>query len=329
MSKGEIAWFTPPVGVGVGYGYAAVETIRGIQNHGVRVSYATEEPRAIISFVQPDYYRGTNDQYRIGYTPWESTEMPEHWMLPMREMDEIWTTSTFCKEIYEQYNVNNIIHIVPHGIDPEIWNIVDRAVADKFYFFHLGGSTARKGGQKVVDAFLDLYDGKPEYQLVLKSNGPTETRYYDGDHYMGSTVHHPQIQCIESDLQADHLADLYNRMHCLVYPTNGEGFGLIPFQGIASGLPTICTNATACADYADLSVPLDYKWTDGQGLHLGKWAKPDEDDLRDKMKYVVDNYNEVKNKTLQSARIIHDTQTWGHVAEGILRILGDKVYERV
>ena len=141
-----MVYLTPPVGTGVGYGYAAVETIRGLQNRGLKVSYAREEPLVIVSFVQPDYYRGIPDQYRIGYTPWESTDVPEHWLSHMREQDEIWTTSTFCKERFDEYKVNNIIRIVPHGIDPEVWRIVDRAVSDKFYFFHLGGPTGRKGG---------------------------------------------------------------------------------------------------------------------------------------------------------------------------------------
>ena len=324
-----MVYLTPPVGTGVGYGYAAVETIRGLQGKGLKVSFAREEPLVIVSFVQPDYYSGTVDQYRIGYTPWESTDIPERWISHMEKMDEIWTTSQFCREVFEHYNVNRTIRIVPHGIDHAAWPIVDRAIGNKFYFFHLGGPTGRKGGQRVVDAFLDLYDGQEEFQLVLKSNGPTEARWRNkNDVYMGSAENHPQIQNLIGDFDTEYLNAVYNRMHCLVYPTNGEGFGLIPFQGIASGLPTICTNATACADFAKMSVPLDYTWTKGEGIHLGKWAKPDEDDLRDKMKYVVENYEEVKKKTLQSAKIIHDTQTWGHVAEGILDILGDKIYKR-
>ena len=328
MSK-EISWFTPPVGVGVGYGYAAVETIKALQEKDIKVSFNQESPRVMISFVQPDYYRGTRAQYRIGYTPWESTEVPKHWLSHMRDMDEIWTTSKFCKEIFDIYKVNDKVTIVPHGIDNKEWKIIDRAVADKFYFFHLGGGTTRKGGQRVVDAFLDLFDGKEEYQLVLKSNGPTETRWYKGEQYMGSTEGHPQIQNFSGSFETYELVALYNKMHCLVYPTNGEGFGMIPFQGIASGLPTIVTNDTACADYAEMSVPLNYKWGDGTGIHLGQWAVPDEDDLRDKMLYVVDNYEDVKKHTLQSARIIHDTQTWSHVADNIIDILGPKISERV
>ena len=74
-----------------------------------------------------------------------------------------------------------------------------------------------------------------------------------------------------------------------------------------------------------MSVPLDSKPSKGVGIHLGDWVEPDADDLRDKMRYVYDNYNEVKEKTLESARLIHNTQTWHHVAAQVIDILGEKI----
>jgi glycosyltransferase involved in cell wall biosynthesis len=238
---------------------------------------------------------------------------------------EIWTPSQYCVDIFEENNLNKIIRKVPHGIDPELWKIENRYLTDKFIFFHVGGPTARKGGQRVVDAFLDLFDGNDDVMLILKSNEDTECRFYENGVDFKSAAAHPQIVSINYQVAVEDLVRLYNRSHCLVYPTNGEGFGLIPFQGIATGLPTIVTNATACADFAELSVPLDSKPSKGVGIHLGDWVEPDADDLRDKMRYVYDNYNEVKEKTLESARLIHNTQTWYHVAAQVIDILGEKI----
>lgn len=320
---------TPPVGDGVGYGYAAIETIKAIQRQRVKVSYKVYTPKVFISFVQPDFYDGIPEQYRVGYTPWESSEIPDYWPSRMREMDEIWTTCNYIKDIYESYNVNETIKVIPHGIDPEIWKIENRYLTDKFIFFHVGGPTDRKGGQRVVDAFLSLFGDNEDVFLLMKSNGPSEARYYDKKLGFGGAYRHPRIHVIESYISTEDLVKLYNRSHCLVYPTNGEGFGLIPFQGIASGLPTICTNATGCADFASMSVPLDSKPTAGQGIHLGDWVEPDFHDLCEKMLYVYNNFDEVKEKTLQSASIIHTTQTWDHIALKILDELGDKIYEKV
>lgn len=321
----EIAWFTPPVGVGVGYGYTAVSLIEALQDKGLRVSYDTPTPLVHVSFVQPHMYRGTNDQYKIGYTPWESTELPESWLSDMRERDEIWTTSNFCKDVFNSYSVNNVIHMVPHGIDEEVWKIHDRHLSGKFVFLHVGGPTERKGGQKVVDTFLSLYDGNKDYELILKSNGPSEVRWTKNGQYMGNIRNHPQIKVIEAKLETEQLVMLYNKAHCLVYPTNGEGFGCIPFQGIATGLPTICTNATGCADFAEYSIPLDSHPTNGVGIHLGEWVEPSIDHLRFLMEDVVSNYDKHQVNTMASARIIHTTQTWAHIADQVIDIIGDKI----
>ena len=167
----------------------------------------------------------------------------------------------------------------------------------------------RKGAQKVVDAFLDLFDGKDNIKLVMKSTGATEARWRTENFYGGNIKNHPQVTVIESDLSVNDLVKIYHSAHCLVYPTNGEGFGFIPFQGIATGLPTITTNLTATADFAELSMPLKASWTEGIGLHIGLWAEPDLHDLRLQLQSAVDDWENHKKKAMHSARIIHSTQT--------------------
>lgn len=327
MGKAMISWYTPPVGVGVGYGYAAVSLIKALNSHKVSVMYDNIDAKVYISFVQPEYYRGLKDQYRIGYTPWESTALPASWPGMMAEMDEIWTTSKFCKDVYDAYDIKS--KIIPHGVDPEIYSIVDRSISDKFVFLHIGGPTERKGAQRVVDAFLKVFDNKKydDVFLILKSNGPSEARWYKGDTYMGNIATHPKVHVITSYLDESDLADLCHRAHCMVYPTNGEGFGLIPFQAIATGMPTICTNATGCADFAELSIPLDYTWIAGEGIHIGDWVEPDFDDLCEKMLFAYENWESAKKLAMQSAHIIHAEQKWEDIAAQVIHILGDKIYQ--
>lgn len=326
----EIGWFSPPgIGDKMGYGYAAVMTIKGLQNNGVKVSYDSREPKCHISFIQPEFYSGDIDQYRIGYTPWESSVVPDSWTETMPKMQEIWTPSQYCVDVFESFNLNKIIRKVPHGIDPDIWRIENRYLTDKFVFLHLGGPTERKGGQRVVDAFLDLFDKRDDVILLLKCNEVTETRYYDEYNNFQSAKNHPQIKVVDYPISIEELVKIYNSSHCLVYPTNGEGFGLIPFQGIATGLPTIVTDATACRDFASMSIPLDSHPMPGTGIHLGDWVEPDLDDLRDKMMYVFENFDNVKEKTIQSARIIHSTQTWDDIGRQIIEILGEKIDQKM
>jgi glycosyltransferase involved in cell wall biosynthesis len=118
---------------------------------------------------------------------------------------------------------------------------------------------------------------------------------------------------------------LYNSVDCVLYPTSGEGWGLLPFQSIAAGIPTICTNATGCTEYAELSVPLDYKWSkinmSGIYENAGEWAEPSFDDLCDKMLYVTKNYDKVAEHTYKGSLEIAKKFTWQKVIEKYKRRL--------
>jgi glycosyltransferase involved in cell wall biosynthesis len=92
---------------------------------------------------------------------------------------------------------------------------------------------------------------------------------------------------------------------------------MAPFQAIATGLPTICTNATACQEFASLSVPLEaeYGSTNQFGIYEnGYWADPKLSDLCDRMLYVVRNYSEALDKTWFGSWCIRDNYSWGQVA---------------
>ncbi len=334
--RAEVSWFTPPgIGVGNGYGYAAVENIKALQRQGVNVQFQSDtleynkntSAYCHISFVQPHLYQGRPDQFRVGYTPWESSEIPEEWIPKMQAMDEIWTPATYIQDIFKKYEVNTIVRYVPHGFDPEIWKIFQRYEKDSFTFLHIGGPTERKGGQRVVDAFLDLFEGNKNVKLLLKSHGSSECRVTLNGQFLNAN-YHPQISVIEDFLDVYEMASLYNKADCLVYPTNGEGFGLIPFQGMATGIPTIVTNATSCTDFAHYGFPVEAYEVPGKGIHLGQWYEPDPESLRSQMNFVFSNFDKAKEHAIQSARILHNTSTWDHVASNMLNILGNKIYKK-
>ena len=67
-----LSWFTPSLGAMMGYGVAAVGLIRGLMNQQCYVGYNSPHPKVHVSFVQPEWYLGTDKQYKIGYTPWVS-----------------------------------------------------------------------------------------------------------------------------------------------------------------------------------------------------------------------------------------------------------------
>ena len=86
-ASGEF-WFSQ------GYQNAALETIQALQKKECGVFYNREDIPFHINFCPAPYYQHKS-KYTVGYTPWESTKIPEHWVYNMQKCDEIWSTSEF------------------------------------------------------------------------------------------------------------------------------------------------------------------------------------------------------------------------------------------
>jgi glycosyltransferase involved in cell wall biosynthesis len=324
----KISWFsvqnTDVSGVlwaSQGYTNAAVSTITALQEKSIAVYFNNQDIPYHINFCQPYYYQLKN-AYNIGYTPWESTKIPEGWNYNMNVCNEIWTTSNFVKDVYINNGIKNDIYVIPHGIS-EDYKIIERELTNKFNFLHIGADSKRKNAQLVVDAFLELYDGDTDYQLILKYNGFSFAEAYVNGRLV-SADQHPQIIGIPDILSTDEIIKLYNKCHCMVYPTSGEGFGMIPFEAMATGMPTIVTNLTGCADFAHFGIPLTAEYGEAffnshaYGVDTGNWAIPDFEELMQHMQNVVNEYELVKKSAVNSAKIIHQDHSWSSVADKII-----------
>lgn len=324
----KISWFTPgSVDItgtnwySQGYSTAAIATINALKEKDVAVFYNRNEIPYHVNFCQPYYYQYQNS-YKVGYTPWESTKIPSGWIDHMRQCDEIWATSNYVKEIYEKHQVHHNIHVIPHGISDE-FAIIDREIINTFNFLHVGGDSKRKNAQMAVDAFLELYEGNMDFKLYLKYTNFCFAEVYLNGRLVPASMH-PQIVAIPNSYDIESLVKLYHSCHCMIYPTNGEGFGMIPFESICTGMPTIVTNETGCKDFANYSIPLDAEFTFAEwntqqyGEDTGMWASPDFEQLLELMEVVVNEYDDFKKHTIKSAKILHTEQSWSAIADKIV-----------
>ena len=150
----------------------------------------------------------------------------------------------------------------------------------------------------------------------MKSNGYPDARYMVNGENFGGLYNISNVEIIDYYLTDQELSDLFDKCHCMIYPTRGEGWGMAPFQAIATGLPTICTNRTACSEFAHLSVPLEADMTSDNQFGIyenGLWANPKIDDICDRMLYVINNYDDVLKKTEYGSNHIHNNYSWDHI----------------
>ena len=290
--------------------------------NGIGVQYSPPSPGDVhIYNALPTMFR-KKPGYNILFTYWETNKIPSSWTDVINTADELWTTSRWAKDVFVNSGVKIPVYDFKLGINDHYYKPPSepRHRKEKFTFLSIGSPSTRKNSQMSVSAFIKLFGGDDRFSLIYKSNGHPDARVnHDIPDARMILKEHPRIKVIDWQVSDQELSEVYEEADCVLYPTSGEGWGLLPLQGIAKGIPTICTNATACTEFADLSVPLDYKWgvRNMFGIYegCGDWAEPDFDDLCDKMVYVVNNYDEVAKKTFDGAQWVHENLTWSKVVQ--------------
>jgi glycosyltransferase involved in cell wall biosynthesis len=120
------------------------------------------------------------------------------------------------------------------------------------------------------------------------------------------------VRVITDAVEESELIDLVHSCHVLVYPSWGEGFGMIPLQALATGMPTISTSVWAnyrrhLEPLQLLSMPEPSPWPDS---HPGMMYRPDERHLAMLMKEVYYNYRNYSDLFFDKATSVHEEYDW-------------------
>lgn len=312
----QISFFTPTMNLtnSNGYGYAGLNIVESLKELGHQVPYAYPKAPVQLNFSQPEYFKMHKGQYQIGYTPWESTVIPDRWKPYMQHCDELWTTSDWCANVFEDNGFKNI-KVYPHGIS-SAWTPKRREDDGVIKFLHIGEPAPRKAGQMTVDAFVSLFADNPKYSLTIKAYKNNTTRVYNNfidRNIIGLPEDiYSNIHVITEELSEEELVRLYHDHDVLIYPSYGEGFGFIPLQALATGMPTICVSAWA--HYANFIGPLSLKselidspWP---FPHEGKVLEPNYKHLLELMRDVSQNFNAYSGYYFAQSTKIHNQYNW-------------------
>ena len=317
----EISFSTPVINLSSnnGYGYAGQNIVRSLNNLGYDVPFQKGKAPVQINFSQPTFFKLHRDQYQIAYTPWESTVIPESWHENLNHCNEIWTTSDWCKEVFEK-NGFQMVKVFPHGID-SMWTPHKRQDDGVIKFLHVGEPAPRKAGQMVVDAFAELFGNNPKYSLTLKVYKHNTTRIYNN--YIDRNIIgapnevYDNIHIIDDVLSDEDLVKLYHDHDVFVYPSYGEGFGLIPLQALGTGMPTICTKDWA--HYKKYLGPLALKsdvinspWP---YPHEGQVFEPNYKHLLEVMTDVAENFKAYSGYYYAQSTKIHEEYNWDQLTK--------------
>ena len=205
-------------------------------------------------------------------------------------------------------------------VSDDVWKPRRRKPDGVIKFLHIGEPAPRKAGQMVVNAFTQLYGNNPSYSLTIKAYHNNTTRVYNN--YIDKEIIglpnyiYNNINIITEEFTESQLLQLYYDHDVLVYPSYGEGFGFIPLQALATGMPTICTSAWA--DYKNFIGPLSLKskLTQSPFLNLpGLVFEPNYQHLLELMRDVVLDYNAYSGYYYAQSTKIHEKYNWLQLTE--------------
>lgn len=163
-------------------------------------------------------------KYTVGYCVWEATALPKHFIPALRLVNEVWTCSTYCAAVFEQYH--DAVYIVPHPISRDMYiSDIDLKGLQKKLCLSENGITflaigrfwdKRKNLEQLCNTFSSLRLQMPDAVLVVKCSiddvKPAGRR---------SNIH-----VFSEDLSDRQVNALYKLSSIVVSAHHAEGWGL-------------------------------------------------------------------------------------------------------
>ena len=306
----------------IGFGNAGFNVVRSLQRLGYIVPFDDPTAPVQISFNHPYLYNFHTNQYKIGYSPWESTELPPGWLDKMNSCDEIWATSDWTASVFRNAGVSVPVKTYLHGLDPS-WQPIKRERTNVVRFLHMGEPALRKGGQMAVDAFRAAFGDRTDVHLTVKAYYQSNIRAWSPAGF--GLPHYNNVSIITENLTGQGLRRLYAEHDIMVYPSYGEGFGLIPLQALGTGMPVICTHAWApykrYLRTLGLSSRLDRSiWS----VHPGNVFYPDFEELVQLYIYAFDEVDYLSATFYEQAPEVHHAFNWDRLTAEVITDLTQK-----
>jgi glycosyltransferase involved in cell wall biosynthesis len=248
----------------------------------------------------------------IGVWAWELTKAPPQWDYSARWFDEIWASSQFIHKIFDGRFSTPVVYTgYPVGnSNPPQSNWRDRLGLGwdftVFTAFDPRSSFARKNPEGSIKAFLKAFADRNDVRLVVKYSKASEP-FPDT---IKPLLESRQVVVVDDSLEPKEMKALIGTCDCMISLHRAEGYGLVPAQASAMGIPAVVTAWSSVGEFLECPnvIGVDYSLTeiiDPQGLYagaFGQWAEPDLDDAARKLRSVEKLSHEKRQELANASR---------------------------
>lgn len=338
MAK-SIYWINKPYeGYGNGLGYS-VHNNNMYKHTKKHMDIDDPYAEAFFQIAPADLYRHVEGKLNVLLSMWEHNEIPESYKANLGKADVVFVPCKFCADIFRPYTKREPI-VIWEGIEPKDFPFVQRkepdyANGERFRVFWSGARNTRKGYQYAI-ALAELVKDMPDIEVYIKTHAelPDKMTLFEEiskagvaevDKYLDTYISTQEVRVLGKHkniffdmrkIPFQELKDLYAKAHLFLFPTSGEGWGLMGTEALATGCPMLATNVTGVRDWYDQQVgyELDWKYESIKATNYGDMLvsthSPILNDLVQKVFSIKNNYQEALAKGKTGSRRMHKKFTW-------------------
>jgi glycosyltransferase involved in cell wall biosynthesis len=252
LTLGWMAWEADQAN---GYGSIAAQYRPELIRLGAKIHSPYETGwDALISVCTPTAWAIGNHRHHrpdlVFHTMFEATALPPGWSDNLNCAGLIWTPSQYCHDLFRQEGVTAPIFVSGYGIKHHSFEYLDRRERSQRMKFIIWADTlvSRKNVFLAAKAFVAA--GLPDAELEIKvysfnGMGANVGKLFSderGNPLANVTLH-------SGSWPMNKLVSWLHSGDCGIYLSGGEGFGLMPLQMAATGLPVICADNTGMREY--------------------------------------------------------------------------------
>ncbi len=299
-------------------------------NYDMQISYT-----AMINFANYLSY-GTKSRYAMWAYEFNKG-LPKGFAKHYNFIDKLLAPSNFCKEVFLNGGIpENKLVVVPHGINLEEFKNEEKyplQTKRKYkILINLGQIHLRKNLKGIFTAFGKAFNKNDDVCLVAKVSikkelkHPFEINFYDEfESFKRNFPNHAPVEIV-SNFVTD-MATIYNSCDIVFGMSNCEGWWLPGTESFAKNKLTIAPNHGGQLDFMNENnslliggkiVRAPKQMMYWESSPYAEMFEPSVDDAVEKLKYAVNNYDELIEKFKPGMQEMVKKFTWENAAKQIL-----------
>ncbi|MGB5706477.1 MAG: glycosyltransferase [Arenicellales bacterium] len=249
----------------------------------IELMYTDVDPEVLFLHVMPELYQSftETDKPKIGYTVWETTQLPKHWPSLVRHVDQLIVPCQFNQPLFSVEG-GPPVAVIPHIADTSL-AVKDTAAAEQFrrrwqiepstlVFYNISSWHPRKAIWDTLHTYLLAFTHNDDVCFILKtdqlgydySNTRNHLKQPTRDMVEQIIAAYPdpaRVILIDESVPQNEIRALHAGADCYFSLSHSEGWGMGAFNAGAAGNAVVITGWGGQLDFLDTESAylVDYK----------------------------------------------------------------------